>query len=140
MVSLIVSLTKVSKVYFYKCAHFLSYLFLSSFFVYQLHSYTKLLSVISLISTPNYLHSYPYSLYSHSDFPHSHPDSSHSHHSHPDSPHFHHSPHSIPQFPIPSFTGSLFWAGTLVEYFSRSCYPSSSVVNWILAIFQKISR
>ena len=52
---LIVSRTKMSELYFYKCAHFLSYLFLSPLFVHQLHSNTKILSLISLIPTSNYL-------------------------------------------------------------------------------------
>ena len=90
--------------------------------------------------------SQPYFLDSHLQLPdslhsdHSHPDSPHSYHSHPDSPHFHHSPHSVPWFPIWAFADSLFWTGTLVEYFFRSRYPFRSVVNWILAIFPKISR
>ena len=84
-------------------------------------------------SHPYFPHFHPYSPHSHPDSPYSHPDSPHSKprfpafhpgspHSHFDSPHPHpnfprsypdslrsdHSPHSVPRFPIPAFTYSLF--------------------------------
>ena len=42
---------KVSKLYFYKCAHFLLFLSLSTVLVHQFHSYTKILTLIPLIPT-----------------------------------------------------------------------------------------
>ena len=118
IVSLIVSHAKVSKLYFYKCAHFLLFLSLSTVLIHQFHSYTKILTLMSFIPSPNSPHSHCYSPHSHPYFPnshpdsqHSHPDSPHSHHSHPDSSHSHHSPHSVPRFPIPAFTGSLSRCG-----------------------------
>ena len=75
----------MSKLYFYKCVHFLLFLSLSTVLIHQFHFYTKILTLITLISTPI---------------------SSHSHHSHPVSSHSHHSPHSVPRFPIPAFTDS----------------------------------
>ena len=86
--------------YFYKCAHFLLFLSLSTVLIHQFHSYTKILTLIPLIPTLNSPHSHSDSPHSHPYRPHSHPDSLHSHHSHPDSPHSHHSPHSVPGFPI----------------------------------------
>ena len=53
----------MSKLYFYKCAHFLLFL--------------------SHIPTTYSLHSHPFSLHSHPDSPHSHPDFPHSHHDFP---------------------------------------------------------
>ena len=101
LVSLITSHTKVSKLYFYKCEHFLLFLSLSTVIIPQFHSYTKILTRVLLIPTHSSLHSHPDSPHSH----HSHPDSSHAH---PDSPHSHHFPHSVPQFPISGFTDSLW--------------------------------
>ena len=72
----------MSKLCFYKCAQFLLFLCLSTFFIHHFHSYTKILTMIPLIHTP------------------------YSPHSHPDSLHSHHSPHFIPRFPIPAFKGS----------------------------------
>ena len=106
LVSLIVSRTKTSKLYFYKSTHFFFFLSLSTVPIHQFHSYTKILTLIPLIPTPSSPHSHPYSSHSHPDSPHSHPDSPHSHHSQADSPHSHHSPHSVPRFPIPAFTDS----------------------------------
>ena len=128
----LVSHTKVSKLYFYKSAHFLLFLSLSTFLIHHFNSYTKILTLIPLISTPNSPHSHLYSLHFHPDSPHSrpssphsHPDSLHSHHFHSDSPHLHpdsphshsdsphshpdsrpshHFCHSVPRFPIPAFT------------------------------------
>ena len=105
--TLIVSHTKVSKLYFYKCVHIILFLSLSTCFTHQFHSYTKILTLILVIPTLNSPHSHPYSSRSHPDSPHSHPYSTHSHpdshhshpdsrHSHPDSRHSHHSPHSFP--------------------------------------------
>ena len=95
LVSLIVSHTKVLKLYFHKCTHLLLFLSLSTVLSQQFHSHTKILTLIPFIPTPNSPYSHPYS-------PHSHTDSLHSYHSHPDSPHSHHSPHSVPRFPIPA--------------------------------------
>ena len=109
LVSLIISHTKVSKRYFYKCAYFLLFLSLSTVIIRQFHSYTKILTRILFILTHSSSHSHSDSHHSHPDSPyshHSHPDSSHSH---PESPHSHHSPHSVPQFPIPTFTDSLWY-------------------------------
>ena len=75
----------MSKLYFYKCAHFLLFFSLSTFFNHYFHSYMKILTKIPLIPTPNSPHSRPDSLHSYPYFPHSHRDSPHSHHSHPDS-------------------------------------------------------
>ena len=108
LVSLIISHTKVSKLYFYKCEHFLLFLALSTVIIRQFHSYTKILTRVLLIPTHSSLHFHPdshHSHHSHPDSPHSHPDSPHSH---PDSPHSHHFPHSAPQFPISAFTDSLW--------------------------------
>ena len=80
------------KLYLCKCAHFLLFLFLSTFFIYHFLSYTKILIMIPLIPAPNSLYSYP--------------DSPHSHDFDRDSPHFHHSPYSVLRFPIPAFTDS----------------------------------
>ena len=66
----------MSKLYFYQCAHFLLFLSLPTFFIHHFHSYTKILTLITLIPTPNLLHS------------------------HPDSPHSHHIPTPIPRIPI----------------------------------------
>ena len=52
LVFLIVSHTKVSKLYFHKCAHFFLSLSLSTFFIHHLYSYTKILTLIPLIPTP----------------------------------------------------------------------------------------
>ena len=49
--SLIMSYTKVSKLYFYKCAHFLLVLSLSIVIIRQFHSFSKSLTLISLIPT-----------------------------------------------------------------------------------------
>ena len=119
LVSLIVSHTKVSKLYFYKCAHFFLFLSLSTVLIHHFHSYTKILALIPLIPSPNSQHSHPDFLHSHLSHPgskhshHSHPnsphsflDSLHSHHSHPDFPHSNHSHHSVPQFPTLAFTDS----------------------------------
>ena len=84
LVSLIISHTKESKLYFYKYAHFLLFLSLSTVIIPQFHSYTKILTRVLLIPTHSSLHS------------------------HPDSPHSHHFPHSVPQFPISAFTDSLW--------------------------------
>ena len=97
---MIVSHRKVSKLHFYKCAHFLLFLFVSTFFIHHFHSYAKILNMIPLIPTPNSPHSDPYSL-------HSHPDSLYFHHSHPDPQHSQHSPHSVPKFLILDFTDSV---------------------------------
>ena len=51
LVSLIMSYTKVSKLYFYKCAHFLLVLSLSIVIIRQFHSFSKSLTLISLIPT-----------------------------------------------------------------------------------------
>ena len=77
-ISFFVSHTKVSKIYFYICPHFL---FCPSLYILINHfrSYTKILTMIPLISNPNSPHSYPDSPHSHLYFPHSHPDSAHSH-------------------------------------------------------------
>ena len=87
LVSLIVSHTKVS---------FLLFLSLPTVFINRFHSYTKNLTLIPLIPTPNSLHSHP-------DSPHCHPYSPHSHpyspHFHSDSPHSHHSHTLIPRIP-----------------------------------------
>ena len=106
LVSLIVSHTKLSKLYFYKCAHFLLFLSLSILLIHQFHSYSKIVTLIPLIPTPNCLYSYPYSPHYHPDSSNSYSDSLHSHpHSHPDSRHSHDfhadSPHSVPRFPFP---------------------------------------
>ena len=119
--SLIVSHTKVSKLYFYKCGHFHLFLSLSTVLIQQFHSYTKIFTLIPLISTPYSPYSHPYSSqslhfhpdslhshHSHPDLSDSHPDSSYSHHSHPGSRQSHHSSHSIPWFSIPAFTDSRF--------------------------------
>ena len=45
------SYTKVSKLYFYKCAHFLLVLSLSIVITRQFHSFSKSLTLISLIPT-----------------------------------------------------------------------------------------
>ena len=99
----------MSKLNFYKCAHFLLFLSLSTFFIHNFHSCTKILTR----SQPYCPYSHPDSPYSHPYPPHSLPDSPYSHHSHPDSPHSHldfphshHSPHFIPRFPILAFTNS----------------------------------
>ena len=52
-ISLVASHAKVPKLYFYKCAHFLLFLTLSTIFIYHFHSYTKIITLISLIATPN---------------------------------------------------------------------------------------
>ena len=114
----------MSKLYFYKCAHFLLFLSLSTALVHQFHSSTKIFTLIPLIPTTNFPHSlsysphphpnswysHPDSLYSHHSHPyslHSHSDSLHSHHSHLDSPHSQtdspHSPHLASLFSIPHF-------------------------------------
>ena len=41
----------MSKLYFCKCANFLLFLSLSTFFIHHFHSYAKILTMISLIST-----------------------------------------------------------------------------------------
>ena len=116
LVSLIVSHIKVSKLYFYKCTHFLLFLSLSTILIHQFHPCTKILTLIFLIPTPIPPISTPVpsihtlisriiiliprnptlmSRKSHLDFPYSHHDSLHSHpfspYSHPDSLHSHHS-------------------------------------------------
>ena len=79
-------------------------------------------------SHPDSPHSHPYSLYSYPDSPHSHPYSLHSHldfphspHSHTESPHSHHSLHSVPRFPIPAFTDSLWICSYNDNYHQESC-------------------
>ena len=42
----------MSKLYFYKCSHFLLLSSLSIFFIHHFHSYTKILTMIPLIPTP----------------------------------------------------------------------------------------
>ena len=42
----------MSKLYFYKCTHFLSYLLFSSLFIHQFHSYTKIFTLIPFIPIP----------------------------------------------------------------------------------------
>ena len=79
LVSLTVSHTKVPKQYFYKCTHSLLSLSLSTVIIHQFYSYTKILTLISLIFAPNSSRSRPYSP---------------------------HSPHSVPRFPVPAFTDS----------------------------------
>ena len=49
LVSLIISHTKVSKLNFHKCTHFLLFLSLSTVIIRQSHSYTKVLTLIPLI-------------------------------------------------------------------------------------------
>ena len=107
--------TKVSKLYFYKYAHFLLFLSLSTVLNHQFHLSTKVFTLIPLTPTPNSPYSHPYSPHYYPDSRHSHPNSSHSHHSHPDSLHSHpdslhsnHFPHAVPRFPIPAFTDSRF--------------------------------
>ena len=51
LVSLIVSHTKVSKLYFYKCIHFLLFLSLSTVLIHQFHPYTKIPTLIPRIAT-----------------------------------------------------------------------------------------
>ena len=46
LVSLIVSHTKVLKLYFYKCAHFFLFLSLSTFFIHQFYFYTNVPTLI----------------------------------------------------------------------------------------------
>ena len=55
--TLIVSHTKVSKLYFYKCVHIILFLSLSTCFTHQFHSYTKILTLILVIPTLNSPHS-----------------------------------------------------------------------------------
>ena len=116
-ISFFISHAKVSKPCFDKCAHFLLFLSVSTFFIHHFHYYTNILTIITLIPTPNSprshpyypysqpysLHSYPYSPHSHSYSRHPHPDSLHFH---TDSRHSHHYPHSVSRFPIPAFKDS----------------------------------
>ena len=117
-ISLVASHAKVSKLYFYKCAHFLLFLTLSTIFIYHSTPIQRLspwfpslpLPIPPFPAFPPYFprsdtdsphshHSHPDFLHFHPDCPHSHhshldslhskPDSAHSHHFHPDSPHFH---------------------------------------------------
>ena len=60
----------MSKLYFYKCVHFLLFLSLSTVLIHQFHFYTKILTLITLISKPISSHSHPYSLHHHSYSPH----------------------------------------------------------------------
>ena len=138
------------KLYFFKCAHFLLFLSLSTFFIYHFHSYTKILTLISLFSTPNFpcshpdsphlvpysAHSHPYSLYSLPDSPHAHHSHLDSLHSHPDFPHSHHSPHSVPRFPIPTFTDS---PSVLLISFSRSLSAVGMVLEKLISMFLTLS-
>ena len=95
----------MSKLYFYKFAHFLLFLSLTTVIMHQLHSYMKILTLIPLILTPSFPYSHhshldsPHSSHSHPDSHHSHPDSLHSLHSHPDSSHSHHSNPDSPHSP-----------------------------------------
>ena len=119
----------MSKLHFYKCAHFLLFLSLSTFFIHHFHSYTKTHTLIPLIPTPNshistliprnftpiphfptlipdiltYVPRIPHIPSFHPDFQYSLLDSWHSHHSHPDSPYSHsdslYSRHSAHSFP-----------------------------------------
>ena len=50
-VSLIISHTEVSKLYFYKCTPFLLFFSLSTFIIRQFHSYAKIFTLIPLIPT-----------------------------------------------------------------------------------------
>ena len=81
---------------------------------YSLHSplIPPIPTLIPRIPNLDSPHSHPDSLHSHPDSPHSHFDSPHPHpnfpRSYPDSLRSHHSPHSVPRFPIPAFTYSLF--------------------------------
>ena len=43
----------MSKLYFYKCAQFHLLLSLSTIFIHHFHSYTKIITLFSLIATPN---------------------------------------------------------------------------------------
>ena len=62
----------MSKLYFYK-SHITFYFYPSPhFFFHHFHSYTKILTLIPFIPTPNSLHSHPASPHFHSYFPHSH--------------------------------------------------------------------
>ena len=111
--------------------HFFLFLYLSTDLIHQLHSYTKILTLVSLLPISSFLHFYHYSSYSHSYSPHTRPDSPyyypdsfyshhfvpvflHSYHSNPDSPYSHHSPHSVPQFPVPDFIDSQVTNETLI--------------------------
>ena len=90
----------MSKLYFYKCAHFLLFLSHSTFFIHHFHSHAKILTLIPLIPTPNSPHSHPDSMHSHPYSSHFQPDSPHCHHSHLDSPNSHpYSSHSNPDSP-----------------------------------------
>ena len=94
----------MTKLYFYKCTHFLLFVSLSTFFVHCFHSYTKTLTLIPHIPSPNSTYSHPDSPYSHPYFQHSDPDSPHSD---PDSPYSQpDSPHSVLRFPVLAFTYS----------------------------------
>ena len=106
LVFLIVSHTKVSKQYFYKCAHFLLFLSLSTVLIHWFHSYTKIFTLIPLIPTLNFPRSHPYSPHSQPYSLHSYPDSPHSH---PDSPAF---PPWFPAFPsFPSICSPIPYSG-----------------------------
>ena len=61
----------MSKLIFYKYAYFLLFLSLSTFFINHFHSYTKILSLVPLNLTPNFLHSHFYSPHFYLGFPHS---------------------------------------------------------------------
>ena len=50
---------QVSKLYFYKCAHFLLTLALSTFFIPHFYSYAKTFTLIYLIPIPHSPHSHP---------------------------------------------------------------------------------
>ena len=67
-----------------------------------------------------YEDSYPDPPHYHPYFLHSYPDSPYSYHFHPDSQHSHHSLYSVPQFPFPAFTNSLF-----------KCTLNENVLNYV---------
>ena len=120
--------TKVSKLYFYKYAHFLLFLSLSTVLIHQFHLSTKIFTLILLTPTPNSPHSHPYSPHYYPDSRHSHPNSSHSYYSHPDSPHFHPQfPAFLPWFPsfppwFPAFPSFPPWFPAFPPWFS--VFPS----------------
>ena len=93
---------KVSKLYFYKLAHFILFLSLSTFFIHHFYSNAKILTLIPLISS-NFPHCYP-------DFPHFQPHLPHSLLSHSSPRISTLTPRIpiIPLIPFPSFDSSFY--------------------------------
>ena len=139
VVSLTVSHTKTSKLYFYKCAHFLLSLSLWHSPLFPAFQPWFLAFSPLFPAFPTWFPVFPAHSTHSQHPPHSHPDSLHSHpdspHSHPDSLHSYDSPHSILRFPIPAFfTDSQITAYTKQSLFlictREACFGLNQSSYW----------